>query len=124
MKKLEIKAKRYEQRKRRVKAKIHGTAECPRLTVSRSNAHIYAQIINDEKGVTLVSFSDIKVKKAEGPERSRRKKTEMSQLVGEEIAKLAVAKKIKKVVFDRNGFMYHGRVKAVAEGARKGGLVF
>lgn len=118
MKKLEIKAKRYTQRKRRVKAKIFGTAECPRLTVSRSNVHIYAQIINDELGATLVSFSDIKVKK------EKKTKVEMAQTVGEEIAKLAVAKKIKKVTFDRNGFMYHGRVKAVAEGARKGGLVF
>ncbi len=118
MNKLEIKAKRYDQRKRRVKAKINGTEERPRLTVSRSNAHIYAQIINDDKGVTLVSFSDIKVKKG------KQTKVEMATVVGEELAKLAVAKKIKQVTFDRNGFMYHGRVKAVAEGARKGGLEF
>ncbi len=118
MKKLEIKAKRYNQRKRRVKAKITGTESRPRLTVSRSNVHIYAQLINDEKGVTLVSFSDIKVKK------EKKTKVEMAATVGEEIAKLAVAKKIKKVIFDRNGFMYHGRVKALADGARKGGLEF
>jgi large subunit ribosomal protein L18 len=120
-----IKAKRYNQRKRRVRAKIIGSAARPRLSVFRSNTHIYGQIINDEKGETLVSFSDIKVgKKTEGPERSRRTKTMIAGTIGEEIAKKALAKKIKTVVFDRNGFMYHGRVKALAEGARKGGLEF
>ena len=121
----EIKAKRYSQRKRRVRAKIIGTTARPRLSVFRSNTHIYGQIINDEKGVTLVSSSDVKVgKKIEDPERSRRTKTQIAGTIGEEIAKKALAKKIKTVVFDRNGFMYHGRVKALAEGARKGGLVF
>jgi large subunit ribosomal protein L18 len=125
MRSKEIKAKRYSQRKRRVRAKIVGTTVRPRLSVFRSNTHIYGQIINDEKGKTLVAFSDVKIKKGpEGPERSRRTKTQIAGTVGEEIAKKALAKKIKTVVFDRNGFMYHGRVKALAEGARKGGLVF
>ena len=119
MRSKEIKAKRYLQRKIRVRAKIVGTGARPRLTVFRSNTHIYGQIINDEKGVTLLSCSDAKIKKE-----AKVTKTMLAENVGEEIAKKALAKKIKTVVFDRNGFMYHGRVKALADGARKGGLVF
>jgi large subunit ribosomal protein L18 len=111
-----IKAKRYEQRKRRVRAKINGTALRPRLTVYKSTTHIYGQLIDDDKQVTLVSASDIKVKTG--------KKLDRATKVGEDLAKLAIAKKIKKVTFDRNGFKFHGRVKALAEGARKGGLDF
>jgi large subunit ribosomal protein L18 len=118
MRSKEIKIKRYNQRKRRVRAKIAGTEARPRLSVFRSNSHIYAQIINDDKGVTLVASSDVKT------EKGKMKKVGIATQVGEDIAKKALAKKIKTVVFDRNGFMYHGRVKAVAEGARKGGLVF
>ena len=117
MKKLQIKAKRYQERKNRVRAKISGTKERPRLSVYRSNNHIYGQIIDDVAGKTLVSASDVKSKE-------KGNKSEIAGKVGEEIAKVAIAKKIKKVVFDRNGFAYHGRVKALAEGARKGGLVF
>lgn len=102
-----------------MKTKIYGTGSRPRLNVNRSNVHIYGQIIDDEKQVTLVSLSDIGIKKAE-----KMTKTQVAELVGEGIAKKAIAKKIKKVVFDRNGFVYHGRVKALAEGARKGGLNF
>jgi large subunit ribosomal protein L18 len=119
MRSKEIKAKRYDQRKRRVRAKILGSAARPRLSVFRSNTHIYGQIINDEEGKTLIAFSDIKIKKE-----AKMTKTQIAGTVGEEIAKKALAKKIKTVVFDRNGFMYHGRVKALAEGARKGGLEF
>jgi len=119
MRSKEIKAKRYSQRKRRVRAKIVGTESRPRLSVFRSNTHIYGQIVNDEKGETLISFSDIKIKKE-----AKMTKTQIAAVVGEEVAKKALAKKIKTIVFDRNGFMYHGRVKALAEGARKGGLVF
>ncbi|HUC94877.1 MAG TPA: 50S ribosomal protein L18 [Candidatus Saccharimonadales bacterium] len=119
MRSKEIKAKRYNQRKRRVRAKIIGNAARPRLSVFRSNTHIYGQIINDEDGKTLISYSDLKIKKE-----AKMTKTMIASQVGEEIAKKAIAKKIKTVVFDRNGFMYHGRVKAIAEGARKGGLVF
>jgi len=118
MRNLELKTKRYSQRKRRVRARIVGTAIRPRLSVFRSNTHIYGQVIDDSKMVTLVSFSDIKLKKA------KMTKVEAAQAVGEEIAKLSLAKKIKSVTFDRNGFRFHGRVKAVAEGARKGGLEF
>lgn len=117
MKKIELKAKRYSNRKTRVRAKIIGTADRPRLSVFRSSVHIYAQIINDNIGKTLVSASDLGLKE-------KGKKTEIAEKVGEALAKKAVAKKIKKIVFDRNGFKFHGRVKALAEGARKGGLEF
>ena len=119
MNNLEIKAKRYGQRKRRVRSRIVGTEARPRLSVFRSNTHIYAQVIDDIKMVTLVSFSDLKMKKD-----AKMNKVVLAEKVGEEIAKLALAKKIKSVTFDRNGFRFHGRVKAVAEGARKGGLEF
>jgi large subunit ribosomal protein L18 len=118
MRNLELKAKRYNQRKRRVRARVIGTEARPRLSVFRSNTHIYGQIIDDSKMVTLVSFSDIKLKKA------KMTKVQAATAVGEELAKLAIAKKIKLVTFDRNGFRFHGRIKAVAEGARKGGLEF
>lgn len=105
-----------QTRKRRIRGKISGTAAKPRLSVFKSAKFIYAQLINDDKAVTLVSASDVKIKTG--------KKVEKAEKVGEEIAKLALAKKIKTVVFDRSGFAYHGRIKAVAEGARKGGLEF
>ncbi len=119
MKNIEIKAKRFTQRKRRVRAKILGNAARPRLSVFRSNVHIYGQIIDDEKGKTLLAFSDVKLKKE-----VKMTKVQAAEKVGEEIAKKALTKKIKAVIFDRNGFRYHGRVKALADGARKGGLVF
>lgn len=119
MKTLQLKAKRYQERKNRVRARITGTKDCPRFSVFRSNAHIYGQLIDDITAKTLVSCSDVALKSKE-----KVTKIQLSERVGEEIAKLAIAKKIKKVVFDRNGFKYHGRVKAVAEGARKGGLEF
>lgn len=108
-----------ERRKKRIRAKIFGTAKRPRLSVFRSNTHIYSQVINDEKAQTLASFSDLKIKKA-----GTMNKVQQAGLVGEGLAKAALAKKIKKVIFDRNGFIYHGRIKALAEGARKGGLEF
>jgi len=113
---MEIKAKRYNQRKRRVRSRIEGTAKRPRLSVYKSSVHIYGQLIDDDKQVTLAASSDMKIKGGN--------KTEKAAKVGEELAKLALAKKIKQVIFDRNGFKYHGRVKALAEGARKGGLEF
>jgi large subunit ribosomal protein L18 len=113
---MEIKAKRYKQRKARVRAKIVGTESRPRFSVFKSSVHIYGQLIDDEKGKTLVAMSDLKIKEG--------KKSEKATKVGEELAKKAIAKKIKKVTFDRNGFKYHGRIKALAEGARKGGLEF
>lgn len=102
--------------KAKIRSKINGTAEFPRLSVFRSNKFIYAQIIDDTKGTTLVEASDIKIDKGT--------KTERAKIVGEEIAKKAKAKNISSVVFDRNGFKYTGRVKLVAEAARSGGLKF
>jgi large subunit ribosomal protein L18 len=94
-----------------------------RLSVFRSNLHIYAQIIDDEARKTLVAASDLELKK--GKERSPHKtKTEIASEVGELVAKRALKKKIKKVFFDRGRFKFHGRVKALAEGARKAGLDF
>lgn len=93
------------------------TSQKPRLCVFRSNAHITAQIIDDTTGVTLVAAGDLKGK-------SKGTKTEHAKQVWAEIAKLAKAKKIEEVVFDRAGFAYHGRVKALADGAREGGLKF
>ncbi len=105
------------KRHRRIRAKISGTKSAPRLCVFRSNKHIYAQIIDDQSRKILCAASD-KTIAAKG------KKTDKATEVGKEIAKLAVAKKIDKVVFDRGGFQYHGRIKALAEGARNGGLKF
>lgn len=113
---MELKQKRRIKRKLRVRGRVTGTVQRPRLSVHRTNQHIYAQVIDDTLSKTLVSANDFTVKKGTN--------TEKAKLVGTEIAKLAVAKKIDKVVFDRNGFKYHGRIKAVADGAREGGLNF
>lgn len=110
------------RRHRRVRARISGTPERPRLNIFRSLANIYAQLIDDEQGVTLVSASSIDAElkaRMEG-----KKKSEQAKLVGAAIAERAKAKGIAAVVFDRGGYKYHGRVKAVAEGAREGGLEF
>ena len=102
--------------KYRVRNKISGTAECPRLSVFRSNKQIYVQIINDETASTLVAASSL------GMEAMPKK--EQAAKVGEAIAKKALEAGITNVVFDRNGYLYHGRVKEVADGARNGGLKF
>ena len=106
------------RRHARVRAKISGTATCPRLCVYRSNKNIEAQLIDDVKGTTLVASSSMSLKLANGSN------VEAAQLVGKDIAEKALAKKIKTVVFDRSGYIYHGRVKALAEAAREAGLVF
>ena len=103
----------------RVRGKISGTPECPRLNVFRSNANIYAQIIDDVNGVTLVSANTLE-KDFEGATGN----AEAARKVGTVLAERAKAKGIEKVVFDRNGYIYHGRVAALAEGAREGGLQF
>lgn len=113
------KKEQKERRHRRVRAKIHGTEERPRLCVFKSNKHIYAQIIDDEKRCTLVSASDLEVKSAKSD-----KKIDLGQKVGELIAKKAKDKKIERVVFDKGGFKYHGRIKTLADEARKQGLQF
>ncbi|MBL7945467.1 MAG: 50S ribosomal protein L18 [Flavobacteriales bacterium] len=105
--------------KQRVRKNVHGTAERPRLSVYRSNTGMYAQIINDETGRTLVSTSSLKDKKAAGVP-----KIDQAKIVGAAIAEKAKAAGIDKVVFDRNGYLYHGRVKALAEAAREAGLNF
>lgn len=106
------------KRAKRVRAKIFGVPTKPRLSVFRSSKYIYAQLIDDSKGITLVSFSDKNI------EDKKMKKMEKAEKVGQELARLATLKKIKKAAFDRSGYLYHGRVKALAEGARKGGLNF
>lgn len=116
MSNINTKKEKRDRRHRRVRAKVVGTSERPRLSVFRSNKDLYAQIINDEKGVTLASASSIGIK--------GKKMMEKAVIVGETIAKNAKDKKITKVVFDRGGYVYTGKIKALAEGARAGGLIF
>ncbi len=105
------------RRKRRVSSNIVGTKARPRVSVYRSNQHIYAQVIDDETAVTIVAYDATKL---EG--RDKKTKSEEAKEVGLELAKLMKAKKITKVVFDRGSFAYKGRVKALAEGLREGGI--
>lgn len=110
----------------RLRRKINGTNDIPRLTVFRSGKYIYAQIISDENAKTLVSSSDLKIKKnnIKNEENKTTVKIQAAFAVGRDIATKALTKKIKKVVFDRGGYKFHGRIKALADGAREGGLVF
>lgn len=114
--------KARKKRHLRVRKKVHGTSERPRLNVFRSNKHIYAQIIDDDRGHTLCAASTL------DPEVRQRidkgSTVEAARVVGEVLAKRALAKGITKVVFDRGGYLYHGRVAALADGARAGGLQF
>jgi large subunit ribosomal protein L18 len=103
--------------KRGIRGRIKGTDSRPRLTVFRSNKAIYAQLINDIDGKTLVSASSRSIEE-------KITKVELSVAVGKAIAEKAIAAGIKQVVFDRNGYLYHGRIKSLAEGAREGGLEF
>jgi len=111
---------RYK-RKRRIRAGLEGTAERPRLSVFRSNAHLYVQIVDDNKGHTLVAAStveeEVKGKDVGGS-------VEGAKLIGGLVAKRALAKNISQVVFDRSGYLYHGRIKALADAARESGLKF
>jgi large subunit ribosomal protein L18 len=114
-----MKGTKLQQRKRRhnrVRVKIVGTADRPRLSVFRSLINIYAQLVDDTKGNVLASASSFKGKKGKG--------IEVAKQVGLELAKKAAEKNIKTCVFDRAGYLYHGRVKALADGAREGGLQF
>lgn len=106
------------RRQRRTRGTVQGTPERPRLTVFRSNKGIYAQVIDDQAGATVISASSREVKE------SGLKQTQVAEKVGELLAGKAKEKNIEKVVFDRGGYLYHGRVKALADGARKGGLIF
>ena len=114
-----LRARGHRFRHARVRRKIRGTSRRPRLTVYRSLRHIYGQIIDDTEGRTIVSCSSLELK-----EKGSARKTEAAKLVGETIAKNAVKKGVKSIVFDRGGYKYHGRVKALAEGARGSGLEF
>ncbi len=116
----EIKKVRRARIRKGIRKRVHGTTERPRLSVYRSNTSIYAQIINDDEGRTLASYSSAKKELKS----QKKTKTEMSLEVGKKLAELAQAKGISMVVFDRNGFRYHGRIKALADGARNGGLSF
>ncbi len=120
-----IKDKRENRlkRKKRVRKKIKGTPERPRLTVFKTAKHIYAQIVDDNNGRTLVATSTISPdfkSKAKGISGN----IKGAILVGETIGKKGIEKGIKKIIFDRNGFLYHGRIKALADAARKSGLIF
>ncbi len=106
------------RRKRRIRGRIEGTTERPRISVFRSNRAIYAQIVDDRTAVTIAAARSSEV------EGAGLKKAEIAKKVGELLAQRAKDKGIERVVFDRSGYLYHGRVKALAEGAREGGLVF
>ena len=112
-----LKIRKRLRNKARVRKKIIGSADIPRLSVFRSGKHIYSQLIDDSKQVTLLSSDSLKIK-------DKMQATEKAKKIGESLAVKAKEKKIKKVVFDRSGFIYHGRIKALAEGARSGGLEF
>lgn len=107
-----------DRRHKRIRARMEGSLNKPRFVVFKSNKHIYAQLINDAAGKTLTSANDLEIKDLE------KKKSEIAFMVGELVAKKAIEKKIQAVVFDRGGYKYTGRVKAVADGARRGGLKF
>ena len=118
-----LRQKRRKRIKKHIRKRIQGTAQRPRLTVYRSIKSIYAQLVDDSAGKTILSVSSIskdlrdKTKKANG-------KIEVAKIVGQVVGEEASKRKIEKVVFDRNGYLYHGRVKAVADGAREAGLKF
>jgi large subunit ribosomal protein L18 len=116
-------AARRTTKKLRIRKKIAGTSERPRLTVYRSLKHIYAQIVDDSKSQTLV-FTSSRAKELQEQVKAAGSPVEVGRIVGKVTAQRALAKNITQVVFDRNGLLYHGRVKAVAEGAREGGLKF
>ena len=118
------KERRLARKKRqvRVRKKVTGSTERPRLCIFRSSKHIYAQLIEDESGKTLVTASTVAKGAADSVKYSGN--VEAAKLVGKQIAEKALAQDIKQVVFDRNGFLYHGRVKALADAAREAGLTF
>lgn len=116
-----LKVKGRIKRSIRIRYKINGTKDRPRLTVFRSNKYIYAQVIDDTLGKTLSFISE---KELQTSKERKLTKNEKANLAGQLLAKKAILSKIKKVVFDRNGYKYHGRVKALAEGAKMGGLKF
>lgn len=119
LKKLSDKQRKWIKRKRHIRKKIHGTADQPRLTVYRSNRHLYVQAIDDNAGHTLAAVSTM-----EGDFKGLKPTVENGAKIGEEIANRLKKQKIEKAVFDRNGYLYHGVVKSIADGARKSGMQF
>jgi large subunit ribosomal protein L18 len=107
------------KRIKRVRVKILAHSKSPRLSIFRSNRNLYAQIIDDRKSITLASISSLNI-----PKDKKQKKSDMAKALGKKLAETALKKKIKSIVFDRGGYKYHGLVKALAEGAREGGLKF
>jgi large subunit ribosomal protein L18 len=114
---------RWKKKKASIREKVIGTPERPRFTIYRSAKHIYAQIIDDTNGKTLVSVSTIS-KELRDQLKEIKKPMDVCKAIGKAAAKQALEKKIQAVVYDRNGYLYHGRVKAVADAAREGGLKF
>jgi len=122
------KQEKRKRRHRKVRAKISGTSKVPRLCIFKSNQYIYVQLIDDQKGKTILNSDDLKLKKTKTKTKTKTSsssgKVGLAREVGKIIAEKAVKKGIKNIVFDRSGYKYHGRVKALAEGAREGGLKF
>lgn len=120
--KVELKKKSKERKRKRIRKKIGGTSEKPRVHVFKSNRYVYAQVIDDDNGNILASVSTLEKEFREKNENYKNMKA--SQILGELLAKRLKRKKIEKVVFDRGVYPYHGRIKALAEAMRKGGLIF
>ena len=116
---MSIKQEKRIRRHKKIRINMHGTKDRPRLFVFRSNQHIYAQLIDDDKAKILISASDKDLNSKKGE-----KKSEIAKQVGKLLAKKGIENKIEKVVFDRGGIIFHGRIKALADGAREGGLKF
>lgn len=119
MQKEKIKSLKRKRKKIKIRSKIFGTSTIPRCSVFKSLNNISAQLVNDEKAETILSFSSVSLKDVKA-----KTKNEISFLVGEEFGKLCVSKNVNEIVFDRNGFLYHGRVKSLADGIRKAGVKF
>lgn len=122
MKKNRAKVERRNKIRRRIRGTIKGTPECPRLSVFKSSKHVYLQLINDQDSATIASVSTLSPELLE--DLKGKSSVESAEVLGEKLAENVIDKGVKKVVFDRSGYKYHGVIKAAAEGARKGGLEF
>jgi len=116
-----MKKDRFETRRKRVRAKVSGTLKCPRLNVFKSNKYIYVQVIDDDLGKTLAQVNQ---KDFSNLEKLGIKTSDLPKEMGKKIAAILIKKGIKKVVFDKSGYTYHGKIKMIADGAREGGLIF
>ena len=119
-----LKLKKRLRNKARLRKKVFGTAQRPRLVVFRSQKHIYAQMVDDTTGKVLVCADTLQISKKDKTSSKDKSKKEVAEWVGQMVAERSLEKKIQKAVFDRNGFIYHGRVRSLAESARKAGLKF